>query len=115
MLAPQARTAGGYRQYTASDLERLRFVRLAQRVGFTLNEAAQLLEMQQSGAGARAELEAVLRGRLARIDEQLAQLADIKLALEASLSSSIDSCDCTKCADLELLQTEILTSSQQSA
>jgi MerR family copper efflux transcriptional regulator len=43
LLRPPERTASGYRSYSESDLERVRFIRLCQGLGFTLREIQQLL------------------------------------------------------------------------
>jgi DNA-binding transcriptional MerR regulator len=48
LLRPPARTPSGYRSYTVSDLERVRFIRLCQRLGFTLHEIQHLLILHQN-------------------------------------------------------------------
>jgi MerR family copper efflux transcriptional regulator len=42
LLVPASRSPSGYRQYTATDLERLAFIKHNQSLGFTLREIAQL-------------------------------------------------------------------------
>lgn len=44
LLREPPRTESGYRQYDDSDLDRLRFIRTAQRLGFKLEEIDELLE-----------------------------------------------------------------------
>ena len=39
------RPAGGVRRYTSSDAERLRFIKRAQAMGFTLGEMSSLLDL----------------------------------------------------------------------
>lgn len=80
VLPEPARTAAGYRVYTAADVERIRFVQRAQTLGFTLAEIAGLLALTVSGADCdavcaraeahRADVEAKLRD-LARIRDVL--------------------------------------------
>ena len=41
----QTRTDGGYRLYTEQDLHRLRFIRYAKQLGFTLEAITELLSI----------------------------------------------------------------------
>jgi DNA-binding transcriptional MerR regulator len=115
ILQPKARTASSYRLYGPEELERLRFVRLSQSVGFTLDDAALLLQLRDRAPVHKEQVDALVRGRLAKVEEQLAQLAEIKCVMEAALYSNIDTCECTKCGDLELLQGKLLGEFAQSA
>jgi DNA-binding transcriptional MerR regulator len=45
LLVPSGRTAGGFRVYTARDLERLLVIRRMKPLGFTLEEMAELLRV----------------------------------------------------------------------
>src|SRR2546427_3047164 len=45
LLAPRTRLASGYRRYGALELARLRFIRRAQALGFTLKEVKELLAL----------------------------------------------------------------------
>lgn len=46
LLARPARTPGGYRQYGSDEIRRLRFIRRAQRLGFSLDEVGELLGLR---------------------------------------------------------------------
>jgi MerR family transcriptional regulator, copper efflux regulator len=48
LLRAPVRTSSGYRSYEERDLERVRFIRLCQGLGFTLREIHQLLELHKS-------------------------------------------------------------------
>lgn len=45
LLPKAARTSSNYRAYTDADLERVRFIRQAQQLGFTLKETRSLLQL----------------------------------------------------------------------
>ncbi|MBW8364093.1 MAG: Hg(II)-responsive transcriptional regulator [Rhizobium sp.] len=82
LLAEPDRPLGGIRRYGQADVARMLFIKAAQRIGFTLDEVAQLLQLddgtQCSDARAIAERKlADVRTRLAdlqRIEGVLTQL-----------------------------------------
>jgi DNA-binding transcriptional MerR regulator len=47
LLLPPVRTTSGYRSYAEPDLERVRFIRLCQGLGFTLREIEKLLALHK--------------------------------------------------------------------
>jgi DNA-binding transcriptional MerR regulator len=65
LLSPPARSAAGYRRYDERAVQRLRFVKGAQRVGLRLREIAELLEVVDRGQCPCGHTEALLRERLA--------------------------------------------------
>lgn len=86
LMATPARTYGAIRRYSAADLGRLRFIKSAQRLGFSLDEIGELLRLKDglSCAAARQLGEAKLR----QVRRKLADL----LGIEAALSSLIAQC-----------------------
>jgi MerR family mercuric resistance operon transcriptional regulator len=80
LLPEPARTAGGYRAYTAEDTWRLRFILRAKDLGFTLREIADLLagdgdpETVRTAAAAKRAALAVQQAELAVLDERLRRL-----------------------------------------
>lgn len=77
----------GVRRYAESDVERLRSIRAAQTAGFSLDEIAVLLGLDQSD---RATARALAEARIAAIDEKIATLQMMRKAL-ATLAA-----DCAK-------------------
>lgn len=77
---------GGIRRYGSDDVRRLRFIRSAQGAGFTLDEIAELLALDSSNDRARARTLAA--GRIAALDERIAELQQAR----ASLTRLADSC-----------------------
>ena len=70
---------GGTRRYDASDLRRLRFIRAAQAAGFTLEQIAELLELDSGNDRSRAR--ELATERVAALDEKIAQLTAARDAL----------------------------------
>jgi len=71
LLAMPAKSEG-IRRYGDADIRRLHFIRMAQRAGFTLEEIRELLALDSSRDRRRAR--DLARSRIARLDEQIAQL-----------------------------------------
>jgi DNA-binding transcriptional MerR regulator len=72
LLAPAGRLASGYRRYGEVELRRLRFIRRAKSLGFTLDEIAGLLALSDG-----RDVRAVKRAAQARLDEVERKLADL--------------------------------------
>ena len=82
LLPVPARSAAGYRLYDPSDVARVRFIRKAQHLGFTLNEAAALLAMQASDTARAADVLGVTEKKIAESAARIKDFRRIKDALE---------------------------------
>ena len=80
LLKKAARTPSGYRKYAPVDAARLRFVRRAKALGFSLEEVAELLRLNDGG-GRRASVRALATQRLAQIEQRLAELERMRKTL----------------------------------
>jgi MerR family mercuric resistance operon transcriptional regulator len=67
---PGAMRGSGRRHYGDDDLRRLRFIRSAQRAGFTLEEISELIAPERT----REEAREIARGRIATLDAQIGEL-----------------------------------------
>jgi len=77
LLNEPRRTASGYRLYAASDVGRLRFIRRAKTLGFSLDEIAELLRLNDGG-GRRGAVRALASRRLAEIEQKLTELSRMR-------------------------------------
>ena len=77
-----ARSGGapGRRHYGEDELRRLRFIRSAQRAGFTLDEITELLALDRTHERARAR--EMARARIAELDARIAELQAARKALD---------------------------------
>ncbi len=81
-LLPEApRRASGYRAFTGGALERLRFIRRAQELGFTLAEIAELLALRLDPHTTAADVKARAGAKIEEIDRKIHDLQHIKRAL----------------------------------
>lgn len=87
-LLPQPqRQASGYRAYHAEDVQRLRFVRRAKALGFTLVEIGELLTLSDRRDDDMAPLREVATAKLHEIDQRMAELARIRAGLQTLLEA----------------------------
>lgn len=74
LLPSPARSGAGYRRYSDSTIEELRFIRKAQGLGFTLDEIAEILQLSRSGKAPCSHVLSLAHQRLAAVDERIRQL-----------------------------------------
>ena len=87
-LLPRAqRLASGYRVYAEDDVLRLRFVRRAKALGFTLPEIRELLALSSHRDEDMAGMKAAAITKLADVETKLAELARIRAGLELLVAS----------------------------
>ncbi len=102
LLFPEARTGSGYRVYTTASLERLRFIRAAKSAGFTLANIAALFEAEAGiGDDPQNEVQALIRGRLSEVVEQIESLQQARVTLERWLETCQDASRCGRCAVID--------------
>ncbi len=85
LLAPQARLASGYRRYSELEVARLRFIRRAQALGFSLKEVKELLALSKLRDIARVRRTA--QERLADVEERIASLERIRKGLAGLIAA----------------------------
>jgi len=86
VLQRPARTAAGYRQYPAEAADRVRLVRRAIALGFSLDELARILRVRdQNGAPCRA-VHALAVGKLAQLDRRISDLVALRGQLQSIVS-----------------------------
>jgi DNA-binding transcriptional MerR regulator len=111
VLPTPPRRASGYRQYSEATVERIRFAKSLQALGFTLDEVADVLRGVDAGIAScerdRPRFEAVL----ARIDERIAELNRIRRDLRSTLRRCRDG----SCTLLETARRAMTSGSPGSA
>ncbi|OHV20502.1 MerR family transcriptional regulator [Parafrankia soli] len=109
LLAEPVRTPGGHRLYPAEAVSLLGVIKAAQRLGFTLDEVAELLDT----ARRRHPTGALKERTVAKLDEintKIEHLATIRTALTTVIDAGCDSLTHCTCADCPLPFVEIATS-----
>ncbi|HXQ36318.1 MAG TPA: heavy metal-responsive transcriptional regulator [Anaerolineales bacterium] len=85
VLARPQRSRNGYRQYPANALDRVRLVRRALAVGFTLDELAGILRLRDGGGSPCHEVRAMAAAKLAQVESQLSDLIALRDELRTTL------------------------------
>jgi DNA-binding transcriptional MerR regulator len=101
IIAEPDRSPGGHRLYSEDTVTVLRVIKAAQRLGFSLDEVAELLEAGRHRHGERpgAGLQSRAEAKLVEIDEKIADLEVIRDSLIAARDAGCD--DLIRCADEE--------------
>jgi Cu(I)-responsive transcriptional regulator len=79
LLVPKSRLASGYRRYGEQEIARLRFIRRAQKLGFTLKEIQSLLSL--SARRNVAQVKRAAQSKLADVDARIADLQRVRAGL----------------------------------
>ena len=98
------RTDSGIRVYLERDLSRLRFIRRAQKMQFSLKEIAELLKMREDPQHARDEVRVLTRSKLSEVEEHLDDIQFLRnelLLLLNLCTASEDGCPIIESIDPE--------------
>jgi MerR family mercuric resistance operon transcriptional regulator len=97
LLAEPQRSPGGHRLYPPGSLTLLRVIKTAQRLGFTLDEVADLVDLGRHRHGpAEVGLSARAASKLGEIEARIADLRVIAATLRSAIDAGCD--DLTACA-----------------
>ena len=104
-LLPRApRLASGYRDYPVDTIARLRFIRRAKGLGFTLDEIAELLAL--SGRRDVKSVKSAAQARLKTIEQKIAELKRIRAGLRKLVEACPGHGDPAHCPILSALGKE---------
>ncbi len=78
LLPEPDRSASGYRMYSDDAVERLQFIKYAQRFGLRLEEISELLAIRERGLCPCGHTRVLLERRLAQLDEDMAVMARLR-------------------------------------
>jgi len=104
LLSPHSRLASGYRRYSELELSRLRFIRRAQALGFTLKEIRELLALSGQRDMGRVKLSA--QAKLSDVQERIAALERVRDGLSALVEACPGHGRMTDCPILKALGSE---------
>ncbi len=94
LLNPTRNPDNGYREYSPQDVKRVRFIRKAKWLGFTLNDIKIILEESDSGKSPCGEVRRIISERILENEQRLQHLHEIQKRMERAIitwSSQSDS------------------------
>ena len=86
LLPAPERSQSGYRLYDADAVDRLRFIKRAQRLGLRLEEIGELLEIQERGLCPCGHTRSLLEGRARQLEAEMAAMAQLHADIERMLA-----------------------------
>lgn len=82
LIPVPARRASGYRQYDEQTVARLRFIRRAKELGFTLKEIASLLSLRHDPQSTSGDVKREAERKIADIESKIRSLQRIRRTLK---------------------------------
>lgn len=101
LIPPAPRRHSGYREYTDDDLARVRFIRRAKELGFSLVEIGELLNLRVDRRKTCADVKREAERKMAEIDQRLVELARMRDALKRLASACRGDGPTSECPILE--------------
>ncbi len=87
LLGPASRASSGYRLYGPDEERRLRFIKNAQALGFTLREIAELLNLRVSSRARCGDVQRKAKEKLKCVEAKAQDLQALARALERLIRS----------------------------
>ena len=101
LIAPVSKTTGVTRQYRERDIERVKFIKRAQRMHFSLDEIRALINLDQADITEKPQAQQLVQDKLKQIEESLIDLKRLKNDLNLMLNACLESGDNEDCPIIE--------------
>ena len=106
LITEPPRRASGYRQYPANAVARIKFIKRAKELGFSLKEIEELLSLRAESEGQCAEVYARAQAKIEDISSKIASLRRMKDALTRLSESCSKNGTSGDCPILEALEVD---------
>src|SRR5712691_401055 len=103
LIAQPQRPTSGRRNYDEEAAKRIRFIRRAQELGFSLSEVKQLLDLRLDPRRDCSEVKAEAESKIAAIDARITSLRRIRKSLQSLASSCSGEGPTSTCPILEVI------------
>lgn len=87
LIPEPPRRASGYRAYSPDIVRRLRFIRSAKQLGFSLKEIGELLELRSHPQDERDEVREKARAKIEQINQRVEEMLAIRAELQALVTA----------------------------
>jgi Hg(II)-responsive transcriptional regulator len=106
LVARPPRSASNYRRYPEDAVRRVRFIKRAQELGFSLNDIKELLSLRADPEAGCAEVRACAEAKIKDIDAKIGALTAMKYALSTLVAECSGEGPLSDCPILESLETQ---------
>lgn len=104
LIAEPPRRESGYRQYPVETVSRIRFIKHAKELGFTLKEIRELLSLQIDSEATCDDVRKRAEAKILDIEEKLQALERMKMALINLVKSCHERAPVSECPILEAME-----------
>ena len=101
LIANPPRRASGYRQYPADTVARIRFIKKAQQLGFTLRQIKELFALRLDPETSCMEVKQRAESKIADIEQKIVALRTMKAALANLVADCTEQGPARDCPILE--------------
>ncbi len=110
LLSPTGRSPSGYRQYSPDSVQRLRFIRHAQGLGFSLEEIRDLLALRVRNGASRTAVARKTRTKIQLVDQRIRHLQRMKRTLDNLAAACATRRTTEPCPILEAMDDDAVSS-----
>lgn len=103
LIPEPPRRRSGYRQYSGDDVARIKFIKHAKEVGFTLREISELLSLRVDPHTTSSEIKKKANAKINEIEEKIRSLQMMKIALSRLATQCRGEGPTSECPILEAL------------
>ena len=106
MLEEAERTPGRFRIYTDDAVGRIRFIRNAQTIGYSLDEIRELFELKVSEENPCDRVRELTQAKISEVDKKIRSMTKLKQGLERMLALCDEGGPTGQCPILDVLNQE---------
>jgi Hg(II)-responsive transcriptional regulator len=107
LLEEPPRRASGYRQYSEDVVKRIRFIKRAQQLGFSLKEITELLLLRVDGQTSCEEVKERTKAKVVEVERKLVELQRMRRALLQVAALCTGKGPASACPMLEALDEQV--------
>jgi len=112
LLGPTSRLPSGYRLYNRDAQRRLRFIKNAQALGFTLHEIEELLDLQVSSKAHCGDIQRKAEAKLKHVEAKVRDLQALARALRRLIRDCRAGQPTDRCPILKTMQASVARTSR---
>ena len=85
LISPASQQENGYRLFALQDAARLRFIRMAKNLGFTLNEIRQIIEHAELGGSPCEDVRRIIQNHIEENRVKIDEMLKLQTRMESAL------------------------------